>query len=53
VIASVSIGFVVADGRQTVLAVEGGVAGMFVIVAAAAITGTAWLLVAGLAGHGF
>jgi hypothetical protein len=37
VIASVYIGFAVADGRRTVLAVESGVAGMFVIVAAAAI----------------
>jgi hypothetical protein len=53
VIASVYIGFAVADGRRTVLAVESGVAGMFVIVAAAAVTGTPWLLVAGLAGHGF
>ena len=52
-IASVYIGFAVADGRRTVLAVETGVAGMFVIVAAAAITSTPWLLVAGLAGHGF
>ena len=37
VIASVYIGFAVADGRRTVLAVESGIAGMFVIVAAAAI----------------
>jgi hypothetical protein len=53
VIASVYIGFAVADGRPIVLAVESGVASMFVIIAAAAITGTPWLLVAGLAGHGF
>jgi hypothetical protein len=53
VIASVYIGFAVADGRGAVLAVETVVAGMFVIIAAAAITGTPWLLVAGLAGHGF
>ena len=52
VIAPVYIGFAVADGRRTVLAVESGVAGMFVIIAAAAITGTPWLLVVGLAGHG-
>jgi hypothetical protein len=52
-IASIYIGFAVADGRRTVLAVESGVAGMFVIVAAAGITGTPWLLVGGLAGHGF
>jgi hypothetical protein len=52
VIASVYIGFAVADGRRTVLAVETGVASMFVIIAAAAVTGTPWLLVVGLAGHG-
>ena len=51
-IASIYIGFAVADGRPTVLAVETGVAGIFVIIAAAAITGTPWLLVVGLAGHG-
>jgi hypothetical protein len=51
-IAFVYIGFAVADGRLFVLAVETGVASMFVIVAAAAITGTPWLLVVGLAGHG-
>jgi hypothetical protein len=53
VIASVYISFAVADGRRTVLTVEMGVAGMFVIVAAAAVTNTPWLLVVGLAGHGF
>jgi hypothetical protein len=52
VIASVYVGFAVADGRRTVLAVESGVAGIFVIIAAAAVTGTPWLLVVGLAGHG-
>jgi hypothetical protein len=52
-IASIYIGFAVADGRRTVLAVESGVAGLFVIVAAAAITSTPWLLVGGFAGHGF
>jgi hypothetical protein len=51
-IAAVYIGFSVADGRGTVIAVEIAVASMFVIVAAAAVTGSAWLLVAGLAGHG-
>jgi hypothetical protein len=51
-IAFIYIGFAVADGRRTVLAVESGVTGMFVIIAAAAITSTPWLLVAGLAGHG-
>jgi hypothetical protein len=52
VIAAVYIGFAVADGRSTVLAVEVGVASGFIIIAAAAITGTPWLLVVGLAGHG-
>jgi len=52
VIASVYIGFAVADGRGVVIAVETGVAAMFVVVAAAAVTGSPWLLVAGLAGHG-
>ena len=52
VIASVYIGFAVADGRRTVLAVETTVAGVFIVIAAAAITGTPWLLVVGLAGHG-
>ena len=51
-IAAVYIGFAVADGRWVVIAVESGVAGVFVVVAAAAITGSAWLLVAGLVGHG-
>jgi hypothetical protein len=36
-----------------VSAVEAGIAAVSVIVAAAGITGPAWLLVAGLAGHGF
>jgi len=52
VIAPVYVGFAVADGRQRVIAVETSVAGMFVVVAAAAVTGSPWLLVAGLAGHG-
>jgi hypothetical protein len=52
VIASIYVGFAVADGRRTVLAVETGVASMFVVIAAAAVTGTPWLLVLGLAGHG-
>src|SRR3954451_8869879 len=51
-IAAVYIGFGVADGRPRVLAVEIGVASVFVVVAAAGVTGSAWLLVAGLAGHG-
>jgi hypothetical protein len=52
-IAFIYIGFAVADGRRHVLAVESAVTSMFVIIAAAAITSTPWLLVVGLAGHGF
>ena len=52
VIASIYIGFAVADGRPKVIGVESGVAFAFVVVAAAALTGSAWLLVVGLAGHG-
>jgi hypothetical protein len=51
-IAAVYLGFAVADGRRHVLAVETGIAAVFVVVAAAAVTGTPWLAVAGLAGHG-
>jgi hypothetical protein len=51
-IASVYIGFSVADGRWKVIAVESGVAAVFVILAAAAVTGPAWLMVVGLTGHG-
>ena len=53
VIAAIYIGFAVADGRWFVLAVESGVASGFIIIAAAAITASPWLLVVGLAGHGF
>jgi hypothetical protein len=52
VIAPVYIGFAVADGRPSVVAVESSVATVFVVVAAAAVTGSPWLLVAGLLGHG-
>jgi hypothetical protein len=51
-IASVYIGFAVADERPAVIAVESSVVGIFVVVAAAAVTGSPWLLVLGLAGHG-
>jgi hypothetical protein len=51
-IAAVYIGFSVADGRWKVIAAETTVATVFVVVAAAAVTGPAWLLVVGLAGHG-
>jgi hypothetical protein len=52
VIAAVYVGFAVADGRPGVIAVEAMVTLAFVVVAAAAVTGSPWLLVAGLAGHG-
>ena len=51
-IAFVYIGFAVADGRTRVIAVECAVALAFVVMAAAGITGTAWLLVIGFLGHG-
>jgi hypothetical protein len=51
-IAAIYIGFAVADGRPRVIAIESGVASAFVIVAAAGVTGSPWLLVIGLAGHG-
>ena len=52
VIAPVYIGFAVADGRTRVIVSETGVAAAFIVVAAAAITASPWLLVVGLAGHG-
>ena len=51
-IAAVYIGFAVADGRPTVIAVETTVAGAFVVLAAAGVTGSAWLIVIGFVGHG-
>jgi hypothetical protein len=51
-IAFIYIGFAVADGRPNVIAVESGVAMGFVVLAAVAVTGSPWLLVAALAGHG-
>ena len=51
VIAPIYIGFAVADGRPIIIAVESSVAAIFVVIAAAAITGPAWLLVIGLVGH--
>ena len=51
-IAAVYIGFAVADGRPRVIAVECAVAGLFILLAATAVTGTAWLLVLGYTGHG-
>jgi len=51
-IASVYIGFAVADGRPRVVAAESAIAAVFVVVAAVAVTISPWLLVAGLVGHG-
>jgi hypothetical protein len=51
-IASVYIGFAVADGRRRVVGLESAVAMAFVVMAAAGVTGTAWLLVLGFAAHG-
>jgi hypothetical protein len=51
-IAAIYIGFAVGDGRWKVIVIECGVAAAFFLVAAAGITGPAWLLVAGMAGHG-
>jgi hypothetical protein len=52
VIAAVYIGFAVADGRPKVIAVEVGVASIFVVLAAIAVTETVWVLVIAYAGHG-
>ena len=41
-----------ADGRPKVIAAESSVTFAFVVVAAAAVTESPWLLVVGLAGHG-
>jgi hypothetical protein len=51
-IAAVYIGFAVADGRVKVIVVECVVATVFVLLAAAGVTGSAWLLVLGFLGHG-
>jgi hypothetical protein len=52
-IAAVYLGFAVADGRPRVIVTECVVATVFVLLASASVTGTAWLLVAGYVGHGF
>ena len=52
VIAAIYIGFAVADGRPKVIAVETTVTTAFIVIGAAAVTGSPWLLVVGLAGHG-
>ena len=51
-IASVYIGLAVADGRPKVIVAESTVASVFVVVAAVAVTGSVWLIVVGLVGHG-
>ena len=51
-IAAIYIGFAVADGRRIVLVVECCVTTLFVLLAAAGLTGPLWLLVVGYAGHG-
>jgi hypothetical protein len=51
-IAAIYIGFAVADGRPRVIAVGSAVAGVFVLLATTAVTGTACLLVLGYTGHG-
>jgi hypothetical protein len=51
-IAAVYIGFAVADGRPKVIAVESTIAGMFLVLAATAVTATPWILVLGFTAHG-
>ena len=51
-IAGVYVGFAVADGRPVVIAVESLVALGFVVLAAAGVVGSPWLLVLGYAAHG-
>ena len=51
-IATVYIGFAVADGRRIVVIVEAAVATLFIVVAALGVTGSPWLLVAGFFAHG-
>src|ERR1700755_235339 len=50
-IAAGYIGFSVADCRGHALSIRSRVAGCFVVVAAVSVSGSAWLLVLGLAGH--
>src|SRR3954451_9317403 len=51
-IAFIYLGFAVGHGRRNVIAAETGMTTVFVVIAAAAITASPWLLVVGLAGHG-
>ena len=52
VIAPIYVGLAVADGRWRIIAVEICVAMTFIVLATTGITGPAWLLVVGFAGHG-
>jgi hypothetical protein len=52
IIAAVYVGFAVADGRTIVIATEIAVATAFVVLAAAAITTSPWLIVIALVAHG-
>jgi hypothetical protein len=52
VIAPIYVGLAVADGRRRIIAVETCVAMTFIVLATTGITGPAWLLVVGFAGHG-
>ncbi len=52
IIASIYVGFAVADGRPTVIAIESVVATGFIVMALVAITVSPWLVVVGLLGHG-
>ncbi len=51
-IAAVYIGFAVGDGRARVIVVETLVTSVFVVLAATAVTETAWLLVVAYTAHG-
>ena len=52
IIASIYIGFAVADGRSVVIAAEVGVGSAFVVLAAVAINYSPWLVVIALVAHG-
>ena len=52
VIAPVYVGLAVADGRVRIIVVECVVAMAFVVAATVGITGPAWILAFGFAGHG-
>jgi hypothetical protein len=52
VIAAIYVGFAVADGRLKIIAAETSVAFGFVVISAAAIAASPWLLVVGFVGHG-